>query len=96
MYDTIEQALADLPDAPHDIAMFLVVRGHFGRRSSSCDCPVANFLRAETSFRNTTVGMISAHTNEDSSLFEPVYLTEGAKAFIVMFDNLLFPQLIRQ
>lgn len=89
---TVDEALAELPGTPNEVAAFLLVEGVDGARCSSITCPIATWLVRRTG-RVILVDRTYAYAYHHQVEPLRVLLPHGARAFVTAFDDGLYPSL---
>ena len=96
MADSVQQVLEELGQkSPDEIAAFLEAQGITGRRGSATQCPVANYLYAQTG-KMIRVGPIAYHlvVIGPGIMHGPNHLTpKNVGRFIAGFDDDDYAQL---
>lgn len=84
----LEEAVATLPQShdPHDTYVFLADNGVRGEESSSCNCPVANYLTDAVGWPVNVYSNVEGELYASMSFFDKVFLPVGVQKFIRKFD----------
>lgn len=85
----LAEALAALPTEPDEIARVFAELGIRGRCWAGCNCPVANYLMAETGLEKVAVGRVQI-VADDAELEMPLHI----RSFAYRFDSGRYPDLI--
>jgi len=93
---TLLRLLQDLGETQQEVADTLKRGGHTGRARQSCECPVANYLRAHCrSQPHVNAGSVVLVEPETDATIEVVTTPYAVGDFILAFDKGDYPELIQ-